>query len=320
MDKKILQQYIEGTASREDVERVVDWLDQDEAHVREFMALHKLYDISLFSRPAEEGKSISIKNRSRTIWKRAAVELLKVAAIFLFFLFISQLFLNKPEEKKAPVAYQTLFVPPGQRAELLLPDSTKVWLNAKTRLVYPVQFGEGERTVTLDGEAYFDVKHNEDQAFVVKTDRMDVHVLGTEFNIIAYSEQPSTDITLLKGSVELKSAASGNSLFQSYRMNVNERVRLLDEKLTVSRINDLDYLKWREGLLCFNNETVESIIDKLQLYFDIQINVENKALLKFRYAGKFRTADGIEQVLKVLQLEHKFTYKRDNELNIITIK
>ena len=82
----------------------------------------------------------------------------------------------------------------------------------------------------------------------------------------------------------------------------------------------MDYFKWKEGLLCFNNQPIHVIIDKLRLYYDVRIEVADLPFLEERYSGKFRVKEGIEQVLKVLQLEHKFTYVKDNELNLITIK
>ncbi len=322
MDKELLQRYIEGNVSKEETETVVDWLDEDEANVRELMALHKLYDISLFNKPVEESKTTLIKTKSAKKYRKIAYELLKIAAVFLLFAALSELFLHKPEKAiNNEMAFQTLFIPAGQRAELLLPDSTKVWLNAKTKLVYPVSFGEGDRTITLDGEAYFDVKPNEKQPFVIQTKTMDVKVLGTELNIMAYSELNTTEVALLKGAVDIKAIGKNSSDHTTnHTMKVNEHIMLYNGKLNISQIEDFEYFKWKDGLLCFNNETVESIIGKLQLYFDIKISVEKKDLLKYKYTGKFRTKDGVEQVLKVLQLEHKFIYTRDNELNLITIK
>jgi len=82
----------------------------------------------------------------------------------------------------------------------------------------------------------------------------------------------------------------------------------------------MDYFKWKEGLLCFTNSPIEEIIHKLCLYYDVKIEVAALPFLKESYSGKFRVKDGVEHVLKVLQLEHKFSYKIDNELNLITIK
>ena len=81
-----------------------------------------------------------------------------------------------------------------------------------------------------------------------------------------------------------------------------------------------NYFLWKEGLICFYDEPVDKMIEKLQLYYDVKIDVQNKSLLKNRYSGKFRTKDGVEHVLKVLQLNNKFSYEKDNDLNLITIK
>ena len=97
-------------------------------------------------------------------------------------------------------------------------------------------------------------------------------------------------------------------------------VRLQNNKLISKDISDYDYFRWKEGLICFNNESVATIIEKLKLYYDIDIEVYNQKFINSRYTGKFRTKDGIEQVLRVLQIEHKFTYTKNNDLNLITIK
>ena len=306
MDKKLLQKYVEGSITAEEVETVVDWLDADEKHVKEFMTLHKLYDISILNQSTQGRKKEKV---ARTVFRRIVIELLKVAAIALI-LFSGNFLLQKDDQMESLPSFQTLYVPAGQRAELILPDSTKVWLNANSKLVYPSSFKEGIRQVELDGEAYFDVRHNGDNPFVVRTKSMNVTVLGTEFNVSAYSGIEEFNIALLRGSVELNSP----DLSRKYRMTAGEQVLYRDGKYVS------DYFKWKEGLLSFNNQPIHVIIEKLRLYYDIRIEVADLPFLKERYSGKFRVKDGIEQVLKVLQLEHKFTYVKDNELNLITIK
>ena len=312
MDKKLLQKYVEGSITAEEVETVVDWLDADEKHVKEFMTLHKLYDISILNQSTQGRKKEKV---ARTVFRRIVIELLKVAAIALI-LFSGNFLLQKDDQMDSLPSFQTLYVPAGQRAELILPDSTKVWLNANSKLVYPSSFKEGIRQVELDGEAYFDVRHNGDNPFVVRTKSMNVTVLGTEFNVSAYSGIEEFNIALLRGSVELNSP----DLSRKYRMTAGEQVLYRDGKYVSDQIGSMDYFKWKEGLLSFNNQPIHVIIEKLRLYYDIRIEVADLPFLKERYSGKFRVKDGIEQVLKVLQLEHKFTYVKDNELNLITIK
>lgn len=311
MDKDILQRYVEGNVSPEEIIAVVDWLDADENNVREFMALHKLNDISLLNQP--DNRADNLKKKRTISFRKIGYELAKIAAILIIFWGGTKLFETNTTEESI-VTYQTLYVPAGQRAELILPDSTRVWLNAHSKLIYPISFGKGNRQVELNGEAYFDVVHNEKQPFIVKTRQMDIQVLGTEFNVTSYSSD--FEVSLLRGCIELSSP----SLSSTYKVKEKEHVKLKDNKLIVNNITDYDYFRWKEGLICFNNESVATIIEKLKLYYDIDIETHNKKFLNSRYSGKFRTKDGIEQVLKVLQIEHKFSYTKNNDLNLITIK
>ena len=313
MDKEILQRYVEGNVSPEEIIAVVDWLDADESHVREFMALHKLNDISLLNQPDSK---VDVQKKKKTItFRQIGYELAKIAAILILFWGGTKLY-ETTSVKENVIAYQTLYVPAGQRAELILPDSTHVWPNARSKLVYPISFGKDIRQVELNGEAYFDVIHNEKQPFVVKTPQMDIQVLGTEFNVTAYSSSSDFEVALLRGCIELSSPR----LSSNYRMKEKEHIRLQNNKLISKDISDYDYFRWKEGLICFNNESVATIIEKLKLYYDIDIEVYNQKFINSRYTGKFRTKDGIEQVLRVLQIEHKFTYTKNNDLNLITIK
>lgn len=311
MDKEILQRYVEGNVNPEEIIAVVDWLDADENNVREFMALHKLNDISLLNQA--DNRADNQKKKRTVSFRKIGYELAKIAAILIIFWGGTKLFETNTTEESI-ITYQTLYVPAGQRAELILPDSTRVWLNAHSKLIYPVSFGKGNRQVELNGEAYFDVVHNEKQPFIVKTRQMDIQVLGTEFNVTSYSSD--FEVSLLRGCIELSSP----SLSSTYKVKEKEHVKLKDNKLIVNNITDYDYFRWKEGLICFNNESVATIIEKLKLYYDIDIETHNKKFLNSRYSGKFRTKDGIEQVLKVLQIEHKFSYTKNNDLNLITIK
>lgn len=313
IDKTILQQYINGTISASDVEKVVLWLDESEEHVTEFMALHKLYQMSVVNQPPLDFVVRSKKQPVRI--KALFYGAMRMAAIFLILMGISSLIkLAKTLDKN--MTYQSLYVPVGQRAELTLPDDTKVWINAQSRITYPVQFGKNERIITLDGEAFFDVKQDNEHPFVVKTKQIDVRVLGTEFNLMAYAQSSFVELSLLEGEVKIISADNKKQLV----MKPNEHVRYEGGDFNKSFIKDYNYFRWKEGLICFNNESVAQIMRKLELHYDVKIVVKSNSLLQQHYSGKFRTKDGIEQVLKVLQIEHKFSYSVDRDQNIITIK
>lgn len=315
MNQELLNKYIAGDATPEEKEEVARWLDTDKKNMKEFLALRKLYDISIWQQefaPVAKDK-LSLGNKRWTL-RSASFELAKVAAIFILAFTIVYSFLINEDNDSAKM--QTIFVPPGQRAELTLTDGTKVWLNAKTTFTFPDKFTANNRRVTLDGEGYFDVTKNPEKPFIVNTERYDIKVLGTEFNVTAYSGSSVFETSLLKGAVEVFSPAKETKVSLEPHMRTYEENGIL-KKDTIEHEN---YFLWKEGLICFYDEPVDKMIEKLQLYYDVKIDVQNKTLLNNRYSGKFRTKDGVEHVLKVLQLNNKFSYEKDNDRNLITIK
>ena len=313
MDKQILQQYIDGSISESEVKKVVIWLDQSTEHVEEFMALHKLYQISVVNHPALHSDIHPIKQAIRI--KSLFYWVIRIAALFLI-LFGYNFMIDQFKQMDEPISYQSLYVPAGQRVELTLPDATKVWVNAQSRITYPLSFGEGERIIKLDGEAFFDIAKDEKHPFVIETKQIDVRVLGTKFNLMAYTQTPFVEVSLLEEEVKLVSAVNQ----KQFSMKPNEHVRYEAGGFDKSIIKDYNYFRWKEGLICFKNEAVSRIMRKLELHYDVKIVVKDQNLLRQHYSGKFRTKDGVEQVLKVLQIEHRFNYTVDRDQNIITIK
>jgi len=306
---ELLMKYIKGETTLEEREKVVRWLDEDPEHIHQYHSLRKLYDISLWS-PIEESQPE--KKQTRTL-KLVWIEFLKVAAVILITFLGTKAFFDWKED---PVKMQTVIVPAGQRAELLLADGTKVWLNSRSKLKFPDRFQKDARNVELDGEGYFEVTHKEEAPFTVHTSRYDVKVLGTEFNVKAYNSKNQFEASLLKGSVEV----SNMNKSQVVRLRPDEQVISDGSQLIRSVILDKNYFRWKEGLLCLDDESIGSLIEKLELYYDVNIVVQKPSLMKYHYSGKFRISDGVEHVLKVLQLKHKFTYTKDEEQNLIIIK
>jgi ferric-dicitrate binding protein FerR (iron transport regulator) len=214
------------------------------------------------------------------------------------------------------VVMQTIHVPPGQRVELILADHTSVWLNAGSTFTFPNVFSVDSREVVLDGEAYFNVRKNAGQPFTVKTSSYNITVLGTEFNVLAYNRSSLFEVSLFNGSVDVYSE-NGN---KKIRLEPNTKVYLSNNRFIKEYISNYNQYLWKDGLICFDDEQVEGMISKLELYYDVKITVQNNSFKKQKYTGKFRTKDGIEHILKVFQLKDKFSYEKDDEKNIITIK
>lgn len=307
MDQEILKRYISGNASPEEKGRVLAWSKSDPDNMKELFALRKLYNITIWKK--NEGQSnIKKKYKSSVLYKISAV------AAVLLLLLVTNWYTYRMNDKTPEIVMQTIRVPAGQRAEITLTDGTNVWLNAGSSLVFPNHFEKGKREVSLDGEGYFKVEKDVQNPFVVKTGKSDIKVLGTEFNVLAYNKSALFEVSLLSGAVDV--FRNGELI----GLQPNEKLSLTGSRLIKEQIQNYDYLLWKEGLICFDDEPVDLVVSKLELYFDIKIIIENAFFMKKKYTGKFRTKDGIEHILKVFQLKDNFIYEKDDEKNQIIIK
>lgn len=219
--------------------------------------------------------------------------------------------------RNAPIGAETsLFVPAGQRVNLTLPDGTVVWLNAQTRLTYPTAFTGNERKVNLQGEAYFEVAHNPEMPFIVSSGGIDMKVLGTTFNVYSYEEEELKRISLIEGSLLVYDPQSESP---GIILKPNEEITINDSEMIVNTIPNADYFLWKDGIYSFDNEKLEVILKKLELYYDIEIRIKDESMRDWKYTVKFRQRDGIDEILRLLQKIHPFRVKKDNENNHITI-
>ena len=314
MNKDILYKFFEGNASFEEEAAVKQWMEESAENRLAFLKERKLFDAMLLL-----GNEEIIKNGKKRFsinLSSLRTELIKIAAVVAITLGGSYFYYQSSLEKEL-MAMQTITVPAGQRINITLVDGTNVWLNARTSLSYPVKFGKNNRQVVLDGEAYFDVTKDKSKPFIVQTDNYNVEVLGTQFDVNAYSETGEFETTLMSGSVK---GASASDSTQKITLKPNNKVFLQDGKLHVTAVDDYNPYRWKEGLICFKNETFTSIMKDFEKYYGLTIQVKNKNVFKYVYTGKFRQTDGIDYALRVLQKDIKFTYQRDDENQIIYIE
>jgi len=316
MNTELLLKYIEGDISDDEKLIVIDWLDSDLQHMKEYLALRKLNDIMIWqsfdeNRTSQEPK----KKQSAITWKLIYTESAKIAAILIIAVLIAR-FLIPEFKNETSIAMQTLNIPSGQRAEIILEDGTKVWLNAKSTLKFPSHFSDKTRQVSLDGEGYFEVTANKSKPFIVKTEKYDVKVWGTKFNLISYSRKRVFETALFEGSVEVLKSGETKGLL----IKPNEQVFDEGNHLEIAPIKKMNHFLWKDGIISFEDDSFSEMASKLELYFDVKIEIDNNELLKYRCTGKFRTKDGVEHILKVIQLRNNFSFKVDEKNNIINIK
>lgn len=315
MNKEILYRFFNGSSTFEEEEQIKKWMELSEENKQAFFHERKIFDaLTVIS----DAKTCSIPESAtnvppRRVWLK---EFLKIASIILL-TFGSTIGLQHYIKSRQPIAMQTITVPAGQYISLNLPDGTAVWLNSRSTLRYPIDFNTKERKIELDGEAYFEVSKNEELPFIVATDKYDVEVLGTKFNVEAYSEKGNFITTLMEGKVQVY-----NQKLKEEKIILSPNTKAIYENggLTVHHVDDYTTYRWKEGLICFQDASFSSIMESFEKYYGIKAHITNENVNKYNYTGKFRQTDGVDYALRVLQRDIAFEYTKDDESQIITIR
>ncbi len=199
------------------------------------------------------------------------------------------------------VTYNIVSIPRGGQFQVVLPDGTKVWLNASSSLRYPTSFIGKERAVELTGEAYFEVAKDKAHPFRVSINNMQVEVLGTHFNIMGYTDEASTQTTLLEGSVKV---IRGNE----QKMIVPGEQAAVAKNINIAKVNVNEVVEWKNGNFNFSHEKLESIMRKIARWYNVDIAYEGK-VSKNIFVGTIPRSKDITVVLKYLELTELVHFK-----------
>ena len=206
-------------------------------------------------------------------------------------------------------ASNTLIVPRGGMYLLTLSDSTRVWLNADSRLEYPLAFSGNMREVKLKGEAYFEVVKNAEAPFVVKTDLGDIKVLGTQFNVKCYPEEPVIATTLVSGKVSFTNPALSPATLRPGQQLTYKKGA---DRAVLRPVNVRNYVGWRENLLVFQSEPLENIMQVLSRWYDIQIIFENDRLKQLEFSGNLDKYTDIKTFFRLFEMGADVRFEIDD--------
>jgi transmembrane sensor len=240
---------------------------------------------------------------------------LKVAASILILLSLSIAIYFIAEQEKSLMQVATIEKitksnPAGLKTTILLPDSTKVYLNSETSITFPKQFSDSVREVTLIGEAFFDVKENAHWPFVVRTDNINTTVLGTSFNIKTFPDDSHIQISLISGKIKISKENSNNDLYlePGYQAFYHkEKDRLHNRKFNIEKV-----LSWKNGVLYFNKENLKRVVEKLERWYGVDITIAGTPPADFVVSGQFHN-ESLDNVLETMQYGRYFEYIIQNK-------
>jgi transmembrane sensor len=329
-DKILIAKYISGQASEEEIAMFKYLVNTSKVHEETYVEMYEAWQRSVYynldSIDAEKAYSTFIKD----ITKRSAPQArviswykIAIAASFLLICSLGIYYYRSSDLKKethTAFKHNEISVPKGSTLRTVLPDGTKVWINAGSSLKYGDDFGLTSRTVYLVGEAYFDIAKGS-VPFTVKTQHQTINDIGTVFNVKAYPEDFTFETTVIEGEVSIE----GNMLIDSdkpqvvsvkknqvFKLNyAPQKIRSAEQKdrsevveMKVQKISTAqveEYTGWTEDLLVFEGKTFLEIVKIMERKYNVEIVLQDMELRNYEYSGSFKNVDEVEKALKILQ-------------------
>ncbi len=325
MDKKKLVKHITGSTNLKENQEILTWLKADVKNQNSYSLLKATVLNTEFDNVNTSNtdllyskikSKIALKNRFYKISIAATIALLLSLGGFYLKNTTNKGFNSDLNKLAANEKMEEVTTKIGAKLLVTLPDGSTVLLNSKSKLLYPENFNSNFREVTLIGEALFDITHNPDQPFIVKTDNYNIKVLGTTFNVKSYTKDKETATTLITGKVEiLRDKKEVIILKPSQKATFSKKEKHIKIKEVVSS----DIIAWKDGSLIFDKTSMEQVILDLERRYSIKININSPKLLKYEYTGTFNDLT-IDEVLSIIAISSPITFTKSNNIIVLKMK
>ena len=213
---------------------------------------------------------------------------------------------------KKELEFNQLIIPKGTFYHLVLSDGTKVWLNADSKMKYPVSFGKDKREVSLHGEGYFEVAKDSTRPFIVSTDKMDVKVLGTTFDVNTYEDEGKSFVVLVEGLVEV-SAGKGESRIITPGHMAEVNMYDTQAKIQISKCDAEHYIAWKNGNFSFRNASLTEILKRVSRYYDVTV-IREQVFEEEYYTGDVSSDVSLESLLAVIESSTSVSFKVERKI------
>ncbi len=325
MDKSVFDRILSKEASESEKEEFFSLLSKDEELKSKYIAYKNLWTIhSLDKDPVTESRR---KQLFADFWKKAnrvdrktrlLIQVLKYAAVIVVTFGISYVFTDLTDHPDInPELVREYRTTQSSIATIQLSDHSQIWLNANSGMTI-TEKTDGDIVATLDGEAYFEINHDEDRNFIVDLGKIQVRDLGTRFNVKAYRGDEQIETTLVEGAIDIQDA-SGEKLAS---MNPNENLKFYrsENRYTVDLVDTDLVTGWKEGKFVFLELTLREICDELEKWYNVKIIIDPKRDGHELFSSVMKKTTTIKQVLELLRLTTGMNYRiteKENETAVV---
>jgi ferric-dicitrate binding protein FerR (iron transport regulator) len=320
---QIIIRILSGEANPEEKLAIAGWLEQKPENKALMNDLQEIWLSAGVERNAdgfnveEAIRRFRMKTLPQTkhISKSRLYRLMRYAAILLLVLLLPFSYYTGRRNASESDTYTTISCAQGDRTSVILPDSSRVYLNSGSRLIFNNNFQKGVRLVRLDGEAYFSVRKDPFNPFRVKTSDIDVEVLGTEFNLKAYPDEGTISATLVTGSIKV-SDNRGTAILEPSQKMVFDKA---SHKMQIQNIADLSpETEWKNGRLVFRNQSLGELEQQLERWFDVEIKFADEYVKNRRFTGTLERESILEVISYIGRSKYVGYQIEDNVITFYT--
>lgn len=325
----LLFSYFSGQLTEAEEIELADWLNEDEGNKKVFSELADWWAITHVPYFMSD-KGLAFKEFFDNVINRETKQeknffnvrtLSGIAASLLVMLTvgISSYYWGKSTshvEQDVNLSYYETEVPMGSQSKVILPDRSVVWINAGSSLKYHEDIKQNQREVTLNGEAYFEVAPDSMKPFIVKTEKLEIKVLGTSFNVKSYDDDEIVDIALLTGKIDVGIDTEVEEMIPDQLLSFNKKT---NEK-TIVPVSSLDYCAWKDGSIRFTEYSFIRIAKDLERVYNVEIEIRSDLLKEELFTGSFTKNHTFENILNEIDMDKKYTWTKHGNKYIIRDK
>lgn len=314
---EIFERYIQNRASEDEIKRLSSWIRNNQEISlwleQQILASSSTIDNEVKMRMLRNIEAEIDANYSEVTNKQQNIRFqlkkwMRVAAMFILPVLTAlgmYFYMSKTDSSTGPLV---IAVERGQKANITLPDGSKVWLNSQSKLTYSDNFNVEKRELQLDGEAYFEVAHNPNKPFIVNSNDIAVEALGTAFGVKAYNEDNLISSILMQGKVRVTTPDGEAILMPNDRIMYDKTTR---KKIKNTVTNATDFTGWIHNELRFENESLGEIAKSIQRIYNVEIIFATERLKNQRFTGTVNN-NSLESVLTIIALTSPVSFQIDS--------
>ena len=304
---ELILRYLETKASLEEITELKEWISLSEENRIFFQKMRNIWEMT---DPSTSQKNINIQSALLKTKVKAGIEpgktnvstpkqivlyFQRIAAI-LFFPILITLFTLKMNKKEESMTYYKASTPYGSISEIILPDSSKVWLDAGSTLEYPSQFINNTRRVCMSGEAYFEVHADKNNPFIIQADELEITATGTAFNVASFTHSMEQKITLISGKVSVSQGKETKHLLPGQQLTYQRNTK----RMEITSTDTFKYTAWKDGIIAFRDDSLETILDRLEQVYKVRFVMKDLDIKQYTYRATFK-GENLDEIINCME-------------------